>query len=99
MPQLALPRRITITTALIGNIALLTLVIGALCAWLMAQWGREDIHKAEEQRLALTAGGKAAGTPFAMPIAHRFTCWTSPGPCVMTQARSKGLLEVTSTGK
>jgi hypothetical protein len=65
-----LPRRITITTALIGNIALLTLVIGALCAWLMAQWGSADIHKKEQQRLALTAGSIASLIAQAMEERH-----------------------------
>lgn len=63
-------RQITITAALVSNIALLTLVIGALCAWLMAQWGTADIQKRENERLAMTAGSVASQIARAMAERH-----------------------------
>ena len=46
---------ISLTTALIFNFALLTIVIGALSAWLITQWGAQDIHDREQVRLAAAA--------------------------------------------
>lgn len=63
-------RQITITSALIGNITLLTFVIGALCAWLMAQWGTEDIRQEERKRLNMTANGIASQIALAMAERH-----------------------------
>lgn len=64
-------RQITITAALVGNIALMTLVIGALCAWLMAQWGTADIQKRENERLTMVAGSVAS--QIARAMAERYT--------------------------
>lgn len=52
-------RRISITAALVFNVALLAIVIGALCAWLITLWGTEDIQLHERERLAATARGIA----------------------------------------
>lgn len=44
--------RISITAALIINIAALTIVVGALCAWLVTTLGTQYIHRQENLRLA-----------------------------------------------
>ena len=46
---------VSITSALILNIALLTAVVGALCAWLLTLWGAEEIQRREQDRLASAA--------------------------------------------
>lgn len=46
---------VSITSALILNIALLTAVVGALCAWLLTLWGAEEIQRREQDRLTATA--------------------------------------------
>jgi HD-GYP domain-containing protein (c-di-GMP phosphodiesterase class II) len=61
---------ISITSALIANIALLTLVIGALCAWLMTLWGTQDIHHRTNERLADTARSIAVQMSLAMDERH-----------------------------
>ncbi len=48
-------RGISLTSALIANIALLTAVIAILCASLIALWGAQDIHSRESERLVDTA--------------------------------------------
>lgn len=61
---------ISITSALIANIALLTLVIGALCAWLMTLWGTQDIHRSVSEDLASTALSIAGQVSLAMDERH-----------------------------
>lgn len=53
----SLPRAkgITLRAALIFNIALLTVVIGALSAWLVTIWGAQDIRDREGVRLSAAA--------------------------------------------
>lgn len=46
---------VPIASALIVNIALLTAVVGALCAWLLTLWGTEEIQRREQDRLASAA--------------------------------------------
>ncbi|MDO8933862.1 MAG: HD domain-containing phosphohydrolase [Rhodocyclaceae bacterium] len=50
-PDAAKTRGVSITSALIFNIATLTLAIGALCAWLITQWGTQEIFRHESNRL------------------------------------------------
>ena len=50
---------ISITSALIYNIALLTAVFGALSVWLITLWGTQDIHVRERDRLDAAARGIA----------------------------------------
>lgn len=58
LPRVEDPAKgISIASALIVNIALLTLVIGAICAWLVTMQGTEEIHRSLNEDLASTARG------------------------------------------
>lgn len=63
-------RQLSISAALIGNLTLLALVIGALCAWLMAEWGSTNIRQEANKRLTLTASSIASQITQAMVERH-----------------------------
>lgn len=50
---------ISITSALIVGIILLTIIVGALCAWQITHWGTLDIKRRESEYLSDLAGNTA----------------------------------------
>lgn len=63
------PQEISITSALLANIALVTLLVGGLCVWLVTHFETQEIHRYESMRLNSMA--RSIGTNLAQAMQTR----------------------------